>query len=602
MGFTAINETDSGQWPASNPASSSNTGPEIPQSVNTSTAQQRQRRSVASEYLGRGELNELAPANDSARKALRGQGTKTTGNKGKKRASTSGTAANAKRRKISDVSDGMGVTKASSSKAKESNPPAVSAKRSGTRKDGQPSKEISEEQVEAATLHHTAQSASVLIPATSMDVINTSSQQTSLDALKASKGHGMTLYGGYPTSSSHHSGSSYTQPLLNQQGVRNEHPGAAANTRELRPRKGPMEQPGEPSRRHEEGIASQQPQNNNINPDTGAPKPQWRTAFPSKNQRQQLTRRTSTRASEEDFIGDDDCVAEALELANTVEERSTAQSEAAISSKQMQLPSPASSNKLRDSRKKPKSKKRKPTPILTPNEGFIDIDDADEADMIDLTNAAEEPVALRPPTPPPRERKLNMREVDKHEDYGGALLSEAEKQLLKDIKATNNPDAPKPIVRKPFSNPILDRSPIFGASNITTLRTCFRIGEALKEGCQAVRMNKNVIIELYARVTSSWREPKPGRKQHFVLEDLYHDHPPHLEGSFELWEQSRLWELDSKVFLQPRQGGIMCRAVARMRRDRMKWKLEVLSIWEASWEDVEHVAGIYAKDPEFDDE
>ena len=174
--------------------------------------------------------------------------------------------------------------------------------------------------------------------------------------------------------------------------------------------------------------------------------------------------------------------------------------------------------------------------------------------------------------------------------------------IAEDIKATNNPDAPKPIVRKPFSNPILDRSPIFGASNTTTLRTCFRIGEALKEGCQAVRMNKNVIIELYARVTSSWREPKPGRKQHFVFKDLYHDHPPHLEGSFELWEQSRLWELDSKIFLQPRQGGVMCRAVARMRRDGMKWRLEVLSIWEASWEDVERVAGIYAKDPEFDDE
>ena len=46
----------------------------------------------------------------------------------------------------------------------------------------------------------------------------------------------------------------------------------------------------------------------------------------------------------------------------------------------------------------------------------------------------------------------------------------------------------------------------------------------------------------------------------------------------------------------------MCRAVARMKREGMKWRLEVLSIWEASWEDVDYVAGIYAKEHEMKDE
>jgi len=32
-----------------------------------------------------------------------------------------------------------------------------------------------------------------------------------------------------------------------------------------------------------------------------------------------------------------------------------------------------------------------------------------------------------------------------------------------------------------------------------------------------------------------------------------------------------------------------------MKRDGTKWRLEILSIWQADWEDVEHVAGIYAK-------
>lgn len=42
----------------------------------------------------------------------------------------------------------------------------------------------------------------------------------------------------------------------------------------------------------------------------------------------------------------------------------------------------------------------------------------------------------------------------------------------------------------------------------------------------------------------------------------------------------------------------MCRAVAKMKRDGMKWRLDVLSVWEASWEDVEYVAGVYAKHTE----
>lgn len=155
-------------------------------------------------------------------------------------------------------------------------------------------------------------------------------------------------------------------------------------------------------------------------------------------------------------------------------------------------------------------------------------------------------------------------------------------------------NAVKPIVRKPFLSTVLNRSPIFGASKGTVLRTCFRVGEALNTGSQAVRCGNNVVIELYARVTGSWREPKPSRKQHFVFKDLYHDKPPHLEGTYELWDQAQLWDLDSKPFLTAKDGhGMICRMIGKMRRDGSKWGIEVLSIWEASWEDVDYVAGIY---------
>ncbi|EME50100.1 hypothetical protein DOTSEDRAFT_121899, partial [Dothistroma septosporum NZE10] len=150
----------------------------------------------------------------------------------------------------------------------------------------------------------------------------------------------------------------------------------------------------------------------------------------------------------------------------------------------------------------------------------------------------------------------------------------------------------KPIVRKPFARGIQDRSPLFGASNTTLLRTCFRVGEALNTGSQAVRCNKNVIIELYARVTSSWRDPPPGRRQHFVFKDLYHDKPPYLEGIFELWNQAQFWDLDSRSFLNASEKGMMARAIAKMKRNGQKWRLEVLSVWEATWEDVNHVAAI----------
>ncbi len=165
-----------------------------------------------------------------------------------------------------------------------------------------------------------------------------------------------------------------------------------------------------------------------------------------------------------------------------------------------------------------------------------------------------------------------------------------------EIKAAQSV-AREPVVRQPFPEPVQDRSLLFGASNKTFLRTCFRLGEALNVGSEAVRTKQDLVIELYARVTSSHRE-KRGARQHFVFRDLYHDHAPHLDGTFELCQQSRLWNLDSKVFLTPRRDGIMCRAIAKMKQDieKKKWRLEVLSIWEATWEDVDYVAGIYATD------
>ncbi|KAF2837464.1 hypothetical protein M501DRAFT_986279 [Patellaria atrata CBS 101060] len=95
-----------------------------------------------------------------------------------------------------------------------------------------------------------------------------------------------------------------------------------------------------------------------------------------------------------------------------------------------------------------------------------------------------------------------------------------------------------PIVRPAFPSPIRDRSPIIGLSNANLLRTCFRVGEALAAGSQAVRCGRSVILELYANVVSSSRKLDK-ISQSFVFADLYHNHPPFLSGVCQVWKGFR---------------------------------------------------------------
>nr|POF17858.1 hypothetical protein CFP56_13270 [Quercus suber] len=195
-----------------------------------------------------------------------------------------------------------------------------------------------------------------------------------------------------------------------------------------------------------------------------------------------------------------------------------------------------------------------------------------------------------------RTAKQNIRQVDADMHCDGARLSRSERQLLDPWASGTLRAGHGPIARSPFPNSVPDRSPLFGVCNSTLLRTCFRIGEALNIGCQAVRQNKSVIVELHARVTKSWRENVPGRQQHFEFRDLYHHHPPVLHGTFSLWKQLKPWDLDSEPFVRATEGGILCRVIGIMRRNGEGWRLEVLRIWETSWDDVEHVSGIYKRD------
>jgi hypothetical protein len=157
---------------------------------------------------------------------------------------------------------------------------------------------------------------------------------------------------------------------------------------------------------------------------------------------------------------------------------------------------------------------------------------------------------------------------------------------LLEFDTTGNP---KPFVRPPFPKQAQDRSPIVGLSSKAFLRTCFRVGEALRAGSHAGRWGQDAIIELYARVVFSSRERW---KQHFQFADLFHDRPPFLTGTYEIFHGVELWERDSARFLTEDGKNKICRCIGRMKRAGATWKLVVLNIWEATWDDVSWVKGI----------
>ena len=149
-------------------------------------------------------------------------------------------------------------------------------------------------------------------------------------------------------------------------------------------------------------------------------------------------------------------------------------------------------------------------------------------------------------------------------------------------------EARSPIVRSPFPDSVRDRSPIIGLSSSMLLRTCFRIGEAINQSCQASKSGKHVTIELYARVLNSDRTDT---KQHFTFCDLFHAKPPYIKAVYDavIWKSVQLFEYDGRRLLQE---GRTCRCIGTMKRDGKAWVMTVLNIWEATWEDIKWVEGI----------
>jgi len=214
---------------------------------------------------------------------------------------------------------------------------------------------------------------------------------------------------------------------------------------------------------------------------------------------------------------------------------------------------------------------------ISNDEEFFELDEEDESELVDLTAAISQ-------------------------DRGATLGHTALPMFTVPIPSSSPQPAHRstsdlrlePFVRPPFPKRVRDRSPIVDISSSGVLRTCFRIGEALNAASVAFRTGTDVIFELFARVRSSTREIA-GYKQHIDFADLFRsERPPFLSGTYELWKDGGRWEEDSRRLLDEVGRGKMCRAVGRLKRDpdTKIWKMAVLNIWEATWDDVAWVKGV----------
>lgn len=164
----------------------------------------------------------------------------------------------------------------------------------------------------------------------------------------------------------------------------------------------------------------------------------------------------------------------------------------------------------------------------------------------------------------------------------------AKTRLLAASQETDSAKSRQPIVRPAFPGPVRDRSPIVGLSSKMLLKTCFRIGEAVNQSCQASKSGQQITIELYARVLNSERTDK---NQVFTFCDLFHAKPPYIKAVYDaaIWKPVQLFEYDSRRLLQ---AGRMCRCMGTMKRKEKEWVMTVHNIWEATWDDISWVEGI----------
>lgn len=388
-------------------------------------------------------------------------------NRGKKRADTTGSAATTRSRSKANVAKTIHVTKPglSTSSAPDANTKSSVETRSleklSTTALSQSSKEKlasfkygAREQGNAGTVSD-REAVSVYQSVTSMDLVGSLSSPTSLEGLRASQGNGYTAYQGVSKPVDSINTIEYAQPWLNRTASSRE-PSSSPDKRVLRPRRlsiarQPTLSPVSEEDKPDVILAAIPSQLANSHVRPGLPRllAQENVTRSFKPQTRKTPRSAEQPEDDMDeyFNSDDDELAE-LMLASA--ERDSQQTSGWTNryNPQSLLTSLNSDAACETASKRRTVGVTMPKPISgTEKIDFCTLDDDGEdlSEMIDLTQAVEE--THGPPVEvPPRERKQNMRDVDPSEDYGGALLSDAE---LKFIGMSRIAHAP------PLSSPLL---------------------------------------------------------------------------------------------------------------------------------------------------
>ncbi|KAH6679085.1 hypothetical protein B0J14DRAFT_579981 [Halenospora varia] len=159
--------------------------------------------------------------------------------------------------------------------------------------------------------------------------------------------------------------------------------------------------------------------------------------------------------------------------------------------------------------------------------------------------------------------------------------------LLTMIDDTHEYEPLQRFVRYEFPQLMQDRCPVIGLSTQTVLRVCFRIGEMLREGTRCAAAGQDAIIELFARVSFSAREPGT-TKQQFQFADLWSDKPPFAQGILANFRTTDLADTESMALIQGRKGQ-MVRCLGRLKREKRAstgWLLHIINIRETDWEEI----------------
>jgi hypothetical protein len=158
-------------------------------------------------------------------------------------------------------------------------------------------------------------------------------------------------------------------------------------------------------------------------------------------------------------------------------------------------------------------------------------------------------------------------------------------------------------VRAIHPTPVQTPSQIPGLSAANRILTCFRIGEAINASAKGQRLGQRICIELYARVLHSMRD---GPLQTFCLADVW-SCPKKLGITLDArwvgWEGVEEWEADGRIFWEQnldihksKRSARKCRAVGYLERKAMGgWSMQVLSLWEADWDDISFAKSIFCE-------